>query len=86
MDEKGLRDSAGVNAGVSLSGLCNLEEVADCHIEVKCSLVLPGVAEITPKDTEGLDELARMELVIRESQFVSVLLNFCPSLATDLFM
>ncbi len=62
MDEKGLRDSAGVNAGVSLSGLCNLEEVADCHIEVKCSLVLPGVAEITPKDTEGLDELARMEL------------------------
>lgn len=58
MDEKGLRDSA----GVLLSGLCNLEEVADCHIEVKCSLMLPGVAEITPKDTEGLNELARMEL------------------------
>lgn len=49
VDEKGLRDSAGINAGVSLSGLCNLEEVADCHIEVKCSLVLPGVAEIAQR-------------------------------------
>lgn len=49
MGEKGLRDSAGFNAGVSLSGLCNLEEVADCHIEVKCSLVLPCVSEITQR-------------------------------------
>lgn len=86
-DGKGLCNSAGINAGVSLSGICNLEEVADCHIQVKLFLVLRGVAEITQRIWRVWMNCPKWSWGVRESQFVSVLLNFCLSLAlADLFM
>lgn len=53
-------------------------------VKVKCSLVPLGVAGNHQKTWTGGINWPKWIRTVRESQFVSVVLNFCPLLAAEL--